>query len=71
MRTILVGLLAVAGIAIATPVVSPASAQIRVETPAGDVRVGRDHDRDRDRHRCHTVTIRRDNGSVRRVRRCD
>jgi len=81
MRTILLGLLAVAGIAIATPVVSPASAQVRVETPAGDVRVGGDRDRDgdhdrrryhRDRdHRCHTVTIRRDDGSVRRIRRCD
>ena len=80
MRTILLGLLAVAGIAIATPVVSPASAQVRVETPAGDVRVGPGHDRDRDRdydrrrhrdHRCHTVTIRRDDGSVRRIRRCD
>src|SRR5665811_2089459 len=80
MRTILLGLLAVAGIAIATPVVSPASAQVRVETPAGDVRVGPGHDRDRDRdydrrrhrdHRCHTVTIRRDDGSVRRTRRCD
>jgi Ni/Co efflux regulator RcnB len=87
MRTILLGLLAVAGIAIATPVVSPASAQVRVETPAGDVRVGGDRDRDRDRdrdgdhdrrryhrdrhHGCHTVTIRRDDGSVRRIRRCD
>ena len=78
MRTILLGLLAVAGIAIATPVVSPASAQVTVETPAGDVRVGHDRDRDHDRryhrdrhHRCHTVTIRRDDGSVRRIRRCD
>jgi hypothetical protein len=89
MRTILLGLLAVAGIAIATPAVSPASAQVTIETPAGDVRVGHDrdrdrveHDRDRDRdrdrdydrhrdHRCHTVTIRRDDGSVRRIRRCD
>jgi hypothetical protein len=91
MRTILLGLLAVAGIAIATPAVSPASAQVTIETPAGDVRVGHDRDRDRDRdrvghdrdrdrdrdydrhrdHRCHTVTIRRDDGSVRRIRRCD
>ena len=79
MRTIFLGLLAVAGIAIAAPVVSPASAQVTVETPAGDVRVGGDRDRDHDRrryhrdrdHRCHTVTIRRDDGSVRRTRRCD
>ena len=33
MRTILLGLLAVAGIAIATPIVLPASAQVTVETP--------------------------------------
>ena len=80
MRTILLGLLAVAGIAIATPVVSPASAQVRIETPAGDVRVGPGHDRDRDRdygrrryrdHGCRTIVIRRDDGSVRRIRRCD
>jgi hypothetical protein len=82
MRTILLGLLAVAGIAIAAPVVPSASAQVTVETPAGDVRVGRDRDRDRDRydrrryhrdrdHGCRTITIRRDDGSVRRTRRCD
>ena len=86
MRTILLGLLAVAGIASATPVV-PASAQVTVETPIGGVRVGRDHDYDRyryrdyDRHRygayaryghgCRTVTIERDDGSFRRIRRCD
>jgi hypothetical protein len=33
MRTILLGLLAVAGIAIAPPLVSPASAQVNIETP--------------------------------------
>ena len=76
MRTILLGLLAVAGIAIAPPLVSPAFAQVNIETPAGDVRVGHDRDRDYDRHRhrdhrCRTVTIRRDDGSVRRIRRCD
>jgi hypothetical protein len=69
MRTVLFGLLAIAGIAIATPVVSPASAQIKVETPVGDVKVGHEHDRDH--RRCHTVTIRRHGGSVRRVRRCN
>jgi hypothetical protein len=89
MRSILLGLLAVAGIAIATPVVPSASAQVIIETPGGGVRVGPDRDRDyyrrryddrdydrrgydRDRyHRCRTVTIRRDDGSVRRTRRCD
>ena len=78
MRTVLLGLLAIAGIAIAAPVVSPSSAQVTIETPAGDVRVGHDRDRDHDRryrrdrdHECRTVTIRRDDGSVRRVRRCD
>jgi hypothetical protein len=81
MRTILLGLLAVASITIATPVV-PASAQVVVDTPVGGVRVGRDHDRyrysdyDRPRYRsyareCRTITIRRDDGSVRRIRRCD
>ena len=85
MRTILLSLLAVAGIAIATPVV-PASAQVTVETPVGGVRVGRDHDYDRHRyyehdrygayaryrdHGCRTITIHRDDGSFRRIRRCD
>ena len=84
MRTILLGLLAIASIAIATPVV-PASAQVIVDTPVGGVRVGRDRDYDRyrysdyDRPRyrsyargdCRTITIRRDDGSVRRIRRCD
>lgn len=84
MRTILLGLLALAGIALATPVVSPASAQVTVETPAGGVRVGRDRDYDDRYHRrryydhrryrdhgCRTITIRRDDGSVKRIRRCD
>ena len=81
MRTILLGLLAAAGISIATPVV-PASAQgVIVDTPVGGVRVGRDRDyyRDRDYRRgdrygyrdCRTITVRRDDGSVRRTRRCD
>ena len=79
MRTILLGLLAVSVITIATPVV-PASAEVIVDTPVGGVRVGRDHDYDRyrysDRYRsyareCRTITIRRDDGSVRRIRRCD
>jgi hypothetical protein len=89
MRTLLLaGVLAVAGFAIATPI-APASAQARIDTPLGDVRVGPpppryygDHDYDRRDYRaygydrgyhggCRTVTIERDDGSVRRVRRCD
>jgi hypothetical protein len=87
MRTLLLaGVLAVAGFAIATPIsIAPASAQVAVDTPLGGVRVGpeprysRDYDR---RYRaygmdrgysggCRTVTIERDDGSVRRIRRCD
>ena len=87
MRTLLLaGVLAVAGFAIATPIsIAPASAQVAVETPLGGVRVGpqprysRDYDRpayraygyDRGYRGCRTVTIERDDGSVRRVRRCD
>jgi hypothetical protein len=82
MRTVLLaGALAVAGYAIATP----ASAQVAVDTPIGGVRVGpprrydREYDRpayraygyDRGYRGCRTVTIERDDGSVRRVRRCD
>jgi hypothetical protein len=79
MRTILLGLLAVASIAN-----GPASAQVIVDTPVGGVRVGRDRDYDRYRYSdydspryrsyardCRTITIRRDDGSVRRIRRCD
>lgn len=70
MRTILLGLLALAGIALATPVVSPASAQVTVETPAGGVRVGRDRDYDDQYHR-RRYYDHRDDGSVKRIRRCD
>jgi hypothetical protein len=87
MRTLLLGgALAVFGLAIAMPIsIAPASAQVAVETPLGGVRVGpqpryyRDYDRpayraygyDRGYRGCRTVTIERDDGSVRRVRRCD
>ena len=86
MRTLLLAsALAVAGFAIAAPIsVAPASAQVAVDTPIGGVRVGpqpryyRDYDRpayraygyDRGYRGCRTVTIERDDGSVRRVRRC-
>ncbi|QIG97334.1 MULTISPECIES: hypothetical protein [unclassified Bradyrhizobium] len=87
MRTLfLTGALAVAGLALVTPMITtPASAQVAVETPFGGVAVGpnrgyyRDYDRpayraygyDRGYRDCRTVTIERDDGSVRRVRRCD
>jgi hypothetical protein len=81
---LLAGVLAAAGFAIAMPIsVAPASAQVSVDTPIGGVRVGperrsyRDRDYDRPAYRaygydrgCRTVTIERDDGSVRRVRRC-
>ena len=86
---LLAGVLAVAGLALATPVsVAPASAQVVIDTPVGGVRVGpqrrsyRDYDRPgyrayghERRYRsydrgCRTVTIQRDDGSVRRIRRC-
>jgi hypothetical protein len=86
MRTLLLaGVLAVAGFAIATPIsIAPASAQVGVDTPLGGVRVGpepryhrhygpayRAYGYDRGYRGCRTVTIERDDGSVRRVRRCD
>ena len=86
MKTLLIaGVLAIAGFAIATPVsIAPASAQVAVETPLGGVRVGPrprysdrayrayGYDRGYRGYRgCRTVTIERDDGSVRRIRRCD
>jgi len=78
MRNIAVGLLAAAALAIAIP----ASAQVTVDTPAGGVSVGprvhhyRDYDSPRYRPyaregRCRTVTIHRDDGSMKRIQRCD
>ena len=82
MRTLLLAsALAVAGFAIAAPIsVAPASARVAVDTPLGGVRVGpqprdyRDYDRpayraygyDRGYQGCRTVTIERDDGSVRK-----
>ena len=90
MRTLLLtGVLAIAGFALGTPIsMTPASAQVGIDTPLGGVTVGpqpryRDYDRyydrpayrsygyDRGYRGCRTVTIERDDGSVRRVRRCD
>lgn len=83
----LASVLAVAGFAFATPIsIAPASAQVDIDTPLGGVRVGPDHPRyyrdydrpayraygyDRGYRGCRTVTVERDDGSVRRVRRCD
>jgi hypothetical protein len=68
---LLAGALAVAGFAIATPI-----GGVRVDPQP---RYYRDYDRpayraygyDRGYRGCRTVTIERDDGSVRRVRRCD
>jgi hypothetical protein len=86
MRALLLSLLAVGTVLIATPAaVSPASAQLGIETPVGGVRVGpqrdrRDYERrrarsygyghrDRDRG-CSTTIVRRSNGTTTRIRRC-
>ena len=97
MRSFIMGMLTVAGIAFATP----ASAQLYLETPLGGVGVGvrnydrhdydgryhsydydqpryRSYDYDRPRYQsygyrdggCRTITVQRDDGSVRRIRRC-
>jgi hypothetical protein len=80
MRNVFFGLLGTAAIAIATPVV-PASAQVTVDTPVGGATIGprhhyRDYDSPRYRPyaragRCKTVTIHRDDGSMKRIQRCD
>jgi hypothetical protein len=91
MRTILIGLMALGGIAAATPAVAQG---VYLDTPGVGVEIGRrDRDYDRPRYRdydrpryreyrgydrsygyrsegCRTITIRRDDGSVRRIRRC-
>ena len=85
MRTLLLSSALAVAFAIATPMaIAPASAQVSVDTPIGGLRVGpqprhySDYDRryraygyDRGYRGCRTVTIERDDGSVRRVRRCD
>src|ERR1043165_869654 len=85
MKTLLISAAAL----LTAAVVTPAFAQIAVDTPVGGVRIGepgyrhyRDHDRPVIRERriyrergvrlnCRTVTIERDDGSMRRIRRCD
>ena len=85
MKTLLIS----AAVLATAAVLTPASAQLAVDTPVGGVRIGepvyrhyRDYDRPvvRERRiyrergvgmRCRTVTIERDDGSMRRIRRCD
>jgi len=91
MRTLLIGLVALGGVAVATPVVAQG---VYLDTPGVDVQIGGHRDRGYDRgyrdydgpryraHRdydrsygysresCRTTIIRRDDGSVRRIRRC-
>jgi hypothetical protein len=75
-NVLLAGVVAVSGIAF----VAPASAQgFSVDTPVGGVHVGRDrghyraygYEREYRRSGCRTVTVERDDGSVKRIRRCD
>lgn len=91
MRSITIGLLAAAGIALASPAVAQG---IYLGGPGVGVQIGgpgyyhdgpryreRAYEYDRPGHRtygyagrepgCRTITIRRDDGSVRRIRRCD
>ena len=85
MKTLLISAAAL----VTAAIVTPAFAQIAVDTPVGGVRIGepgyrhyRDYDRPVIRERriyrergvrlnCRTVTIERDDGSMRRIRRCD
>jgi hypothetical protein len=88
MRTVLIGVLAFSGIAVATPAIAQG---VYLDTPGVGVQIGpryrereyrdydgpryRAYDEDRSyRYRaegCRTIIIRRDDGSVRRIRRCD
>ena len=82
MRALAFGLIAAAGLALAIPA---SAEELRVGVPGVGVEIGsghRDRDYDRgyrrtegfDRHegrgRCETTIIRRDDGSVKKIRRC-
>jgi hypothetical protein len=83
MKNLILVLSAAAGITFLAPAAS--NAQIGIDVPGVGVRIGeprRDYDRPRYRERrgyrerevrggCRTVTIERDDGSMRRIRRCD
>ena len=85
MRKTLLALAGVTALATFAPTASFAQGVV-VDTPVGGVRIGepayryeRDWDRPRYRERdvylrggdCRTVTIQRDDGSMKRIRRCD
>jgi hypothetical protein len=84
MKTLFISAAAIAMAAVLAPV--PSFAQLAIDTPVGGVRVGepsyRHYDRPvvherriyRERNvgmNCRTVTIERDDGSMKRIRRCD
>ena len=80
---LLAGIVAVSGIAFVAPA---SAQGFSVDTPVGGVHVGRDrgyyrdydrrgyqaygYDRDYRRGGCRTVTIHRDDGSMKRIRKC-
>jgi hypothetical protein len=84
MKTLFISAAAIAMAAVLAPV--PSFAQFAIDTPVGGVRVGEPRHRHYDRPvvherrmyrernvgmNCRTVTIERDDGSMRRIRRCD
>jgi hypothetical protein len=81
MRNLLISAAAFAAMTMFAP--APTFAQgVTIDTPAGGVRVGEPRrDEDRYDHRrwrerevrggCRTITIQRDDGSYRRIRKCD
>ena len=85
MKTLLISAAAIAAATVFTPVAS--FAQFAVDTPVGGVRVGSDrgyhreydrpgyraygYEREYRRSGCRTVTIERDDGSFRKIHRCD
>ena len=86
-RHLLTGALLAAGLGVVTPsYVAPATAQgVSVDVPGVSVDIGRRHRyyderryddrryymRDDSRRGCRTVTIERDDGSFKRIRKCD
>ena len=78
-RYLLAGAMVAAGLGFLATPVTPAAAQgVRVDAPGVHVGVGERHRyherrtymRDDRFHGCKTVTIRRDDGSVKQIRKC-
>ena len=80
-RYLFAGAVAAAGFAFVTPAATPAQAQgVRVDVPGVHVGVGADRHHHRYHERryymresyrgCKTITIRRDDGSMKRIRKC-